>query len=110
MTRPLPCRSSEDTQDDARTRPAPKEAGRRRQAGTPLNLNGRQPVLEKRIIQFAPDRLQVLRLERGTLIWSATCHAPSTRILMEYEAALWYHDCRAQTKAPSPPCSAILEW
>ena len=61
----------------ARTRPAPKEAGRRRQAGTPLNLNGWQPALEKRIIQLLPDRLKVLD-RKGDVAGSAERHVLNT--------------------------------
>jgi hypothetical protein len=43
----------------ARAGSAAEETGRSRQAVTPLNLNGRQTVLEIRTIQLAPDRLQM---------------------------------------------------
>ena len=60
---------------DAWARLAAKETGRSRQAVTPLNLNGRQTVLEIRTIQLAPDRLQMFDW-KGNVDWSAKRHDP----------------------------------
>ena len=58
-----------------RTRSAPKQAGRRRQAGAPLNLDGRQPVPEIRPVQLLPDRLKLFD-GKGNADWSAKRHDP----------------------------------
>lgn len=71
-----------------------KQPRGRRQTSTPLNLNGRQSILEIRHVQPLPEHVKGFCRKRNAEMSRMTRHQPHNRPLIEDERGGWYHVSR----------------